>query len=155
MRARHWSWRLAMTMAAASPGVLAAQAPTGPAPAVRLRADGFDLGQSDPNPTAGDTRLPFFVGDPPTCRDARRRYRVSLRIYNLLAQEVAVPVLLGPNGESEGARRLENVELNCRQYTAFWDGRVQGTQNPAPEGMYLYRLVVNGRAVVRKLIVRR
>jgi hypothetical protein len=133
---------------------LAAQAPAAPPPA-RLRADGFDLGQSSPNPTAGETRFPFFVGDPPTCRDPRRQYRVSLRIFNLLAQEVAVPLLTGPNGELEGARRLNGVTLTCRQYQAFWDGRVDGTQREAPDGIYLYRLEVNGRAVVKKLSVRR
>jgi hypothetical protein len=133
---------------------LGAQSPAGPPPG-KLRADGFDLGQSSPNPTAGETRFPFFVGDPPNCRDSRRQYRVSLRIYNLLAQEVAVPVLTGPNGELEGARRLNGVTLTCRQYQAFWDGRVDGTQREAPDGIYLYRLEVNGRAVVKKLSVRR
>jgi hypothetical protein len=155
------TWRrlvrpLAVCLAAALPAVLAAQAPVSPAqPALRLRPDGFDLGQSSPNPTAGETRTPFFVGDPPTCRDSRRQYRVSLRIYNLLSQEVAVALLAGPNGELEGARRLNGVMLTCRQYQAYWDGRVQGTQRDAPDGIYLYRLEVNGRAVVKKLVVRR
>jgi hypothetical protein len=155
------TWRrpsrlLAVCLAVVMPAVLAAQAPANPAqPPVKLRPDGFDLGQSSPNPTAGETRFPFFVGDPPVCRDARRQYRVSLRIYNLLAQEVAVAQLAGPNGELDGARRLNGVMLTCRQYQAYWDGRVQGTQRDAPDGIYLYRLEVNGRAVVKKLVVSR
>lgn len=155
------TWRrrtrlLAVCLAVVMPAMLSAQAPAAPAqPPVKLRPDGFDLGQSSPNPTAGETRFPFFVGDPPVCRDARRQYRVSLRIYNLLAQEVAVAQLAGPNGELEGARRLNGVMLTCRQYQAYWDGRVQGTQRDAPDGIYLYRLEVNGRAVVKKLVVSR
>jgi hypothetical protein len=155
------TWRtiarlLAVCVAVALPLIVVAQAPANPAQApVRLRPDGFDLGRSSPNPTTGETRFPFFVGDPPACRDTRRQYRVSLRIYNLLAQEVAVAQLTGPNGELDGARRLNGVMLTCRQYVAYWDGRVEGTQRDAPGGNYLYRLEVNGRAVVRKLSVRR
>ncbi|HYW51849.1 MAG TPA: hypothetical protein VE861_14635 [Gemmatimonadaceae bacterium] len=155
------TWRglarlIAVCLTVALPAGLEAQTPVAPVPApVRLRPDGFDLGQSSPNPTAGDTRFPFFVGDPPVCRDSRRQYRVTLRIYNLLAQEVAVAQLTGPNGELEGARRLNGVMLTCRQYQAYWDGRVDGTQRDAPDGIYLYRLEVNGRAVVKKLVVHR
>ena len=155
------SWRrlarlLAVCLTVALPLGLSAQASVAPVqPPVKLRPNGFDLGQSSPNPTAGETRFPFFVGDPPVCRDARRRYRVTLRIYNLLAQEVAVAQLTGLNGELEGARRLNGVMLTCRQYQAYWDGRVDGTQRDAPDGIYLYRLEVNGRAVVKKLVVHR
>ena len=155
------TWRrltrlVAVGCAVVLPVTIAAQAPAAPSqPPVKLRSDGFDLGQSSPNPTAGETRFPFFVGDPPVCRDAGRQYRVTLRIYNLLAQEVAVALLAGAGGEVEGARRLNNVILTCRQYTAYWDGRVDGTQRDAPDGIYLYRLEVNGRAVVKKLVVHR
>ncbi len=147
----------AVWIAVALPAVAQVQVPVSPVPQpLKLRPDGFDLGQSSPNPTAGETRTPFFVGDPPSCRDSRRQYRVSLRIYNLLSQEVAVALLAGPNGELDGARRLNGVMLTCRSYQAYWDGRVDGTQRDAPDGIYLYRLEVNGRAVVRKLrVVRR
>lgn len=156
------TWRrlaqlLAVCLTAALPiDVATAQATVVPAfPPARLKADGFDLGQSSPNPTTGETRFPFLVGDPPVCRDARRQYRVTLRIYNLLAQEVAVAQLVGPNGELDGARRLNGVMLTCRQYLAYWDGRVDGTQRDAPNAIYLYRLEVNGRAIVKKLVVHR
>jgi hypothetical protein len=153
---RRLPWHLAAWLAVALPVALSAQTPVSPAQSpVKLRPDGFDLGQSSPNPTAGETRFPFFVGDPPVCRDARRQYRVTLRIYNLLAQEVAVALLTGPAGELDGARRLNGVMLTCRQYQAYWDGRVDGTQRDAPDGIYLYRLEVNGRAVVKKLVVHR
>lgn len=153
------SWRrfarlLAVCLAVALPGAGFAQGLVVPAQSsARLRPDGFDLGQSSPNPTAGETRFPFFVGDPPDCRDTKRQFRVTLRIYNLLAQEVAVATLAGPSGELDGARRLNGVMLTCRQYVGYWDGRVEGTQRDAPEGIYLLRLEVNGRAIVKKLRV--
>ena len=155
------TWRklarlLAVGLAVALPVVASSQTPAGPAqPPVRMRPDGFDLGQSSPNPSAGETRFPFFVGDPPVCKDARRQYRVTLRIYNILAQEVAVALLAGPNGELDGARRLSGAMLTCRQYVAYWDGRVAGTQRDAPNGAYLYRLEVNGRPVVKKMVLLR
>ncbi|MCU0625366.1 MAG: hypothetical protein MUF21_02615 [Gemmatimonadaceae bacterium] len=155
MQARWKAWLLATFVAVAWPSLGSAQAPSGPQPPVKLKPDGFELGQNTPNPTAGEARFPFLVGDPPTCRDPRRSYRVTLRLYNLLAQEVAVPLLLGPNGEQEGARRLENLTLTCRQYVAWWDGKVSASQRDAPDGIYLYRLEVNGRAVVKKMVVRR
>jgi hypothetical protein len=144
-----------MAIAVAWPSLASAQAPAGPQPPIRLRPDGFELGQNTPNPTTGEARFPFVLGDPPACRDPRRTYRVTLRLYNLLAQEVAVPLLLGPDGEQEGARRLENLTLPCGQYVAWWDGRVQATRRDAPEGMLLYRLTVNGRAVTRRMLVTR
>lgn len=154
MQARWMARLLAASIAVAWPSLGGAQAPSGPVPPVKLRPDGFELGQNTPNPTAGEARFPFFLGDPPTCRDPRRTYRVTLRIYNLLSQEVAVPVLRG-EGEPEGGRRLENLALTCREYVAYWDGKVASTQKEAPEGMYLYRLVVDGRAIARRMVVRR
>lgn len=155
MQVRWKAWLLATTVAAAWSSLAGAQAPTGPQPPVKFRPDGFELGQNTPNPTTGEARFPFLLGDPPVCRDPKRTYRVTLRLYNLLAQEVAVPLLLGPAGEQEGARRLENLTLPCGQYTAWWDGRVQATQRDAPEGMLLYRLTVNGRVVTRRMLVTR
>ncbi len=56
------------------------------------------LGQNYPNPFNPETTIPFAVGyegDPPACTDPNRVYRVSLRIYNLLTQIVAIPILQG------------------------------------------------------------
>jgi hypothetical protein len=115
--------------------------------------DGGGLGQNYPNPFNPETRIPFLVGDPPTCSEPGRLRKVSLRIYNLLAQLVAVPVLVGGSGQVEGGKPLENVQLGCGQYTAYWDGKYQGTQREVASGIYLYRLEVDGRSVVKKMIV--
>lgn len=111
------------------------------------------LGQNYPNPFNPETRIPFVVGDAPTCSDPNKQHRVTLRIYNLLAQLVAVPVLQGGSGGVAGGAELENLGLTCAQYTAYWDGKDRRTGAEVASGIYLYRLEVDGRAVVRKMIV--
>src|SRR5206468_2071111 len=52
---------------------------------------GLRLDQNYPNPVTQDTRIQFVIGDAQGCTDSGRQHRVSLRIYNLLAQQVGVP----------------------------------------------------------------
>jgi hypothetical protein len=113
------------------------------------------LGQNFPNPFNPETTIPFSVGDPPTCSDHGRLYRVSLRIYNVLAQLVAIPILQGgaSNSASPAGTSVTNVELPCGQYTAYWDGKYQNTSREVASGIYLYRLDVDGQFVVKKMIV--
>lgn len=122
-------------------------------PPPRERNAGFGLGQNYPNPFNPETRIPFTIGDPPTCTNPARTYRVTLRIYNLLAQLVAVPVLQGGAGDVAGGQPLENVALTCKQYTAYWNGKYLNTDREVASGIYLYRLEVDGKAVVKKMIV--
>ena len=98
------------------------------------------LEQNSPNPFNPETTIPFTLSqelweiDNPV---------VSLRIYNVLAQTVAVPVLQG-TGE-----RFENVVLEWNgtgRYEAYWDGKVLDTGREAPSGVYVYQIIVNGRA---------
>jgi hypothetical protein len=142
-----------LALSALMPRDAAAQSGNQPA---RERDAGIGLGQNYPNPFNPETRIPFSVGlagDPPACADPARQYRVSLRIYNLLAQLVAIPVLQGGSGEVQGGQLIENLRLSCREYTAYWDGKYMGTQREVASGIYLYRLEVDGKAVVRKMIV--
>ena len=121
----------------------ASQPPSGP-------HRGGSLGQNYPNPFNPDTRFPLFVGDSASCTG--ERHRVSIRIYNLLAQVVAIPVIQGGSSTVSGGEPIENLELECGAYTAYWNGKVLGTTREAPSGVYLYRLEVDGRTVyVRKM----
>jgi hypothetical protein len=120
---------------------------------VSLVPANFELAQNYPNPFNPETTIPFSVGGGPTCTDHGRQYRVSLRIYNLLTQLVAVPVLQGGSGGVAGGQPLENVLLTCGQYTAYWDGKYRNTGRDVASGIYLYRLEVNGRPLFRKMIV--
>ena len=113
---------------------------------------GSELRQNYPNPFNPETRIAFSVGGYPACADPSRQYRVSLKIFNVLAQLVAVPVLQG--GVTAG-QPLENVFLTCGEYTAYWDGKVRGTSREAASGIYSYRLEVNGSPITRKMTIRK
>lgn len=139
---------LALALGALVPAAVAAQGSTPPPPA-RERTPEFQLGQNYPNPFSPSTSIPFTVGDYPACTDGGRDYRVSLQIYNILAQLVAVPVLQGDGGGQPAA----DVTLRCGRYTAFWDGTIMNSAQEASAGVYLYRLVVDGRPVVKKMII--
>ncbi|HEY0528783.1 MAG TPA: T9SS type A sorting domain-containing protein [Gemmatimonadaceae bacterium] len=116
---------------------------------------GLQLGQNYPNPVTQDTRIRFVVGDAQGCSDSGRQHHVSLRIYNLLAQLVAVPVLQGGVGNAAGGEPLDDVALTCSEYTAYWDGKYSQTGEDVASGIYLYRLEVDGKVLVKKLIVRK
>src|SRR2546423_55406 len=113
------------------------------------------LGQNFPNPVNQDTRIPFLVGDVQGCSDSGRQYRVNLRIYNLLAQQVAVPVLQGGVGNVAGGEPVENQLLTCGHYQAYWDGKNSQTGDDVASGIYLYRLEIDGKPFVKKMIVRK
>ncbi len=136
---RHAAWALL------SLGLLVA-APT--AVSAQDRTAGVQLGRNYPNPFNPETTIPFVLdrslwddGQPPV---------VSLKIYNILAQLVAIPILQG-SGE-----RLENVSLNWNgtgEFSAFWDGKILGSGREAASGVYVYQLIVDGRAFTKKMTV--
>ena len=115
------------------------------------RSPGFELGQNYPNPFNPVTTIPFTLGDPPACTEQGRSYRVTLRIYNVLAQLVAIPVLLGGDGAT--GQPVVNLQLHCGSYAAFWDGNYLNSSQEISSGVYLYRIEVEGRAVAKKMIV--
>ena len=119
----------------------------------KARGAGLELGQNYPNPFNPETRIPFSIGDGAGCTDPSRLYRVSLRVYNVLAQPVAVPVLQGGTGNVAGGEPIDRLLLTCNQYTAYWDGKDAKTQQEVASGVYLYRLEVDGKAVVKKMLV--
>lgn len=113
----------------------------------RDRKPGMSLGQNYPNPFNPQTFIPFSAGDPPACTDNGKQYRVSLKIYNLLSQLVAVPLLQGPGTV------LDKVTVSCGEYIAYWDGKVLSTGREAASGVYYYRLEVNGVPLLKQMIV--
>ena len=102
------------------------------------------LGQNFPNPFNPETRFPFSVD---VCDGGVSTHVVTLKVYNVLAQVIAVPVLEGVN------RPLEKLTLPCGQYTAFWDGKVLGTGKEAASGVYTYVLEIDGQRTPKKAFV--
>src|SRR5438093_5705580 len=110
-----------------------------------------ELKQNYPNPFNPATTIPFILSGDLFANG--HRPKVSLTIYNVLAQVVAVPILQGTGEE------LTNRELTCTPvagvcaFTAYWNGNVLNTDREAASGVYIYQLVVDGRRFTKKMIV--
>ncbi len=123
-------------------GWMVAQAPrSDQAPVPRV-----ELGETVPDPVTAATTISFDIL-PEVCSRGHVP-TVSLRIYNVLVQVVATPVLEGQ------ATALVNQKLACGPHRAQWDGRVVGGRVATP-GVYYYQLTVDGYRFTRKLIVPR
>ena len=115
----------------------------GPTPTVELK-------QNYPNPFNPATTIPFVLGGDAFANG--HRPRVSLKIYNVLAQLVAVPVLQG-TGEP-----LEKLELTCPSsigcaFSAYWDGNVANSGRQAASGVYIYQLTVDALRFTKKMVI--
>jgi hypothetical protein len=131
-------------------GLLAASVGTRPLSSQQTQSATVQLKQNYPNPFNPATTIPFSLGA--DLFSGGHRPKVSLKIYNVLAQLVAVPILQG-TGES-----LDNVELSCAStgscdFSAYWDGNVMNSGQQAASGIYIYQLVVDGRRFTKKMIV--
>ena len=79
---------LVLALCAVMPGSAAGQASNTPPRGRKLGT----LGQNYPNPFTPETFIPFTIDD---CNGPGGQHVVSLRVYNVLAQLVATPVLHG------------------------------------------------------------
>jgi hypothetical protein len=109
----------------------------------------IELKQNYPNPFNPATTIPFSLSGDLFANG--HRPKVSLKIYNVLAQHVATPRLQG-NGDL-----MEDVELSCSNtagcaFSAYWDGKVANGAEAA-SGIYIYQLIVDGRRFTKKMIV--
>ncbi len=120
-----------------------AHAQSGSQPPVQRRTG--SVGQNYPNPFNPDTRFQFTVGDPTSC--SGERHRVTIRIFNLLGQVVAVPQVEGGASSVPGGAPIENIELPCGPYVAYWNGKYLNTGRDAASSVYLGRVEVDGRVV--------
>lgn len=150
---QRWSaCALVLVLRAMSPGSAEGQTPdtasAAPAPPAPPRAPRNHrlgtLGQNYPNPFKPETFIPFTVED---CNGRGGHHVVSLRIYNVLAQLVATPVLHGAD------KPLASLRLSCGDYVGYWDGNVSKSRRPAATGVYVYELVVDGERSSRKMFM--
>lgn len=110
---------------------------------------GFELEQNYPNPFNPETTIPFVLGEE-LFVDGRPAV-VSLRIFNIVRQPVAIPVALR-HPQGEGLPLLELEYTTPGRYEAFWDGRDQSGREVA-SGIYFMHLTVNGQSTSKKMWV--
>ena len=120
---------------------LAAQGASDPPPSIELK-------ENYSNPFFPSTTIPFVI-EPEVCRNGHRP-EVSLRIYTVLVEVVAVPTLSG-----RPETPIERLSLACGSYEAFWDGRYADGERQVVPGVYYSELTVDGRRFTRKMIAQR
>jgi hypothetical protein len=108
------------------------------------------FGNAYPNPFNPEVYIPFSV-DTTTCTDGSRQHAASIRILNILAQQVAIPVLYvggnnsRPSPSTSATGPVSNLRLGCGFYMGFWDGKIPGTRKDAASGTYLVQLFIDGK----------
>ena len=109
----------------------------------------FALEPVSPNPFEGETRITFRLGE--ALLEAGGEVRVSMRIFNILHQLVAIP--LSVSGDGRVGEPLEDrVYDQSGIFSAFWDGSDrEGRQ--ATAGPYFVELQVGDRTQVRKILL--
>lgn len=112
---------------------------------------GLELEQNYPNPFSNETRIPLALGQDLFEED--RPVIVTVYIYNVLRQVVAIPTVLDHGGAS-GAPVKELRFDTPGRYTLYWDGRDSGSQQVAT-GIYFCQATANGERAVMKMIVAR
>lgn len=111
-------------------------------------AQQIELKENEPNPFVRATSIPFEL--PPVVCARGHQPTVTLKVYNVLAQVVAIPTVA-----VERRERLDSLKLPCGSYRAYWDGKTIAGQREAPPGVYYVQLIVDGRRYTRKMIVQR
>ena len=110
-----------------------------------------ELKQNYPNPFNPATTIPFTLNGELFANG--HRPKVTLKIYNVLAQIVATPILQGTGEElNDLALTCTTPSMGCT-FNAYWDGKVLKTDKEAASGVYIYQLVVDGRRFTKKMIV--
>ena len=121
---------------------------TGAAHAQERPPPRVELHENTPNPFFPSTTIPFDLG-PQLCERGHQPL-VSLKIYNVLVQVVAIPVLRNSNGE-----RLDGLRLRCGSHEAYWDGKLlDGKNRELTQGVYYAQLTVDGERYTLKMIAR-
>lgn len=132
---------LSLGLLLTGPAIADAQQQDPPKPLVRL-------GRNYPNPFNPETFIPFSV-DSRVFANGHKPV-VTLRVYNVLAQLVAVPILQG------SGQKLDNLRLEWNgtgEYTAYWDGKVLNTDREAASGVYVYQIIVDGQSITQRMTI--
>lgn len=134
----------------APPAAGAQQAPTEPEqPTEAGPARAFWLEQNYPNPINPETWIPFHLRQEVFAE--ARPVVVSIRIYNILRQLVAIPTAVDyPGRKTPRVAELPYGEPGRK--VAYWDGKdLKGRR--VPSGIYYCELVVNDESDFIRLVV--
>ena len=134
-----------------SPEAFAQQADTAAGPQVQdpEQVRGVELEQNFPNPFDTETRIPFALGE--NLFEGDGSVVVSVRIFNVLRQLVAIPTALD-HPMRPGDRALDLRYDQPGRYMLYWDGQdMQG--DPVSSGIYFCQIVADGARAVRKMVV--
>lgn len=132
-----------------SPPLLRAQEATRDPPAGRTQPFYFE--QNYPNPVDPQTWIPFTLED--ELFENRDTVRITIRIFNVLRQVVAIPVA----ADRRAPIRPNIIDLPYTEpgrKIAFWNGDDQAGRRVA-SGVYYAQLVIDGfaRPSILKMIV--
>lgn len=109
----------------------------------------FWLEQNSPNPVNPETWIPFHLEEG-LFKDGKPGV-VSIRIYNMLRQLVAVPTAVShPRGRDVRLTELRYTEPGRK--LAYWDGKDLNGK-PVPSGVYYCELTVNERSDFIRIVV--
>jgi hypothetical protein len=114
-------------------------------------ASGVQLEPNYPNPITRETRIPFLLGA--DLFEGGRQVVVSVRIYNVLRQQVSTPTAV--DHPTAAGRPVTELSYDSPgRYELYWDGRDQAGQL-VPSGIYFCQIVAGRSTDVRKMIVTR
>lgn len=112
---------------------------------------GVALEPNYPNPFSRETRIPFVLGS--DLFPDGRPVVVTVRIYNVLRQLVAIPIALDhPTATGQQAQELRYDTPG--RYLLYWDGTDMSGQ-PVASGIYFCEIIANRSRDVGKMIVTR
>jgi hypothetical protein len=138
-----------LLLTAALPRAVSAQSVPGQAQGADS-SGGLHVGQNYPNPFNPTTRIPFELSSDMFQRGTA--VVVTIRIYNVLHQLVAIPTALNhPAGSGVPVDNLQYYSAGWKE--AYWDGYDRTGQKVA-SGIYYAQVSVRGyRPLVIKMLV--
>lgn len=112
---------------------------------------GVQLQPNYPNPFSQETRIPFILGA--DLFEDGRPVVVTIRIYNLLRQPIAIPTAL--DHPASAGQPVQELRYDAPgRYEAHWDGTDQNGRRVS-SGVYFCEIVANRARDVGRIAVTR